>query len=206
MALAIILRKHLHVNRFRDLMIDVLDTGRGDNAILCSGFFQEDYRGYGYRASQEQGFAQVLKKNNIDLTTVGIYHSSWKQSYLNFRDNLFIAGVKIHAKYKPGLKWHAKVFILSHNQFPVFGIIGSSNITRRAFGSMIDFNYECDAIIWPDSEQEISIFVDKFLNDIDDSQEVIRAPYLEEINRGLTIQNRLDELKKEILESGLSDL
>lgn len=206
MALVIILRKQLQVNRFRDLMINVLDTGQGDNALLCSGFFQENYHGYGYMASQEQNFAQVLTRHNINLITVGIYHPSWKQSYLNFKYNLAAAGVKITAKYKLGLKWHAKVFILSKGQEPIFGIVGSSNITRRAFGSMIDFNYECDVIIWPDSEKDITKLIDDFLVGIDDFHEVIRAPYIVEMNNGLTVQARLNEVKREILETNLTDL
>jgi hypothetical protein len=150
-ALAIILRKQLLFNRFRDLMISVINTGHGDNALLCSGFFQEDFKGYGYKASRELNFANVIAKNNVELTTVGVYHYSWKPSYLNFKNNLVAAGVNIKAKYMQGLNWHAKVFILSKGSDPIFGIIGSSNITRRAFGSIVDFNYECDTVIWPDS-------------------------------------------------------
>jgi len=206
MALAIILRKQLSINRFRDLMIDAINTGQGNNALLCSGFFQEDYHGYGYRATQERNFAKILASKRISLITVGIYHAYWKQSYVKFKNNLLAAGVNISAKYKNGLKWHAKVFILSRDQDPIFGIVGSSNITRRAFGSSIDFNYECDAVIWPDSEQEINKVANEFLDVIDDYHEVIRAPYEIDRNWGLTVQDRLNEIKREILEIGLTNL
>jgi len=104
MALAIILRKQSNVNRFRDLMIDVIRLGQGNEALLCSGFFQENRNNNPYRASQERQFASELVKNHIDLTTVGVYHYSWKSSYQNFRDSLLNAGVQIHAKYKNGLR------------------------------------------------------------------------------------------------------
>ena len=79
MALAINLMKQLSINRFRDLMIDTINTGQGNNALLCSGFFQEDYHGYGYRATQERNFAKILASKRISLITVGIYHAYWKQ-------------------------------------------------------------------------------------------------------------------------------
>ena len=206
MALVIILRKHPNVNRFRDLMIDVISSGLGNNALLCSGFFQEDFHGHNYRASQERNFAQVLRSNKIELTTVGVHNWSWKQSYKNFRNNLVAAGVKISAKYMNGLRWHAKVFILSRDDNPIFGIVGSSNITRRAFSTVSDFNYECDTVIWPDSEKEIVGIVEEYLGTIEDPYEVIRAPYDVEQNRQLTVQDRLTAIKSEILEANLRDL
>ncbi len=206
MGISIVLRKQLNVNWFRDLMIDVVGAGYGNNALLCSGFFQENFKASAYQASQERNFASVLAANNIDLITVGIHNSTWKNSYRNFKNNLVAAGVSINSKYKNGLRWHAKVFILSQDEDPIFGIVGSSNITRTAFSTLNNFNYECDVILWPDSEKPLDAFLDELFTRPDIPHEIIRAPYIEELNNGLTIQDRLKSLKQEILEVGLIDL
>lgn len=207
MPIAIILRNRYDVNRFRDLMIQVIRSRGGDNALLCSGFFQENFVNSGYQASQELAFAHVLAQAKIDLITVGIHSNTWLPSYRNFKQNLLAAGVKLDAKYKYGLKWHAKVFILSRGSLPVLGIIGSSNITRNAFSLSKPFNYECDTILWLDGDQHIEGIVNEFLASADfDEYEVIRAPYQIELNRNLSIADRLNRLKSEILESGLRDL
>ncbi|MFC2042472.1 phospholipase D family protein [Chloroflexota bacterium] len=206
MPIAIILRNRYNVNRFRDLMIQVIRSRGGDNVLLCSGFFQENFRS-DYQASQELAFANVLAQANIDLITVGIHNNTWLPSYRKFKQNLLAAGVNLDAKYKYGLKWHAKVFILSRGSLPVFGIIGSSNITRNAFSLSKPFNYECDTILWLDGDQHIEGIVNEFLAADDfDEYEVIRASYQIELNRNLSIADRLNRLKSEILESGLRDL
>lgn len=201
MPIAIIFRKQLSVNNFRDMVIGALNSGCGDNAIICSGYFQEalGVRGTSYRASQEPGFIQALTRNEIALITVGIYNSSWKTSYVNFRDSLRMAGVNVAARYVRDLRWHAKVFILSHGQDPIFGIVGSSNITRPAFGTIKDFNYECDVVIWPKSVRKITNIINSLLLQGDIAHQVIRAPYLRSINGSLSIQDRLLKLKREIL-------
>jgi hypothetical protein len=201
MALAIFLRKRLIMNWFRDLMIGAIQTGAGKRALLCSGFFQEN----GYKATQEKQFAQVLFSQGIDLTTVGIHTGIWKTSYSNFINNLKAANVNVNAKYVNGLKWHAKVFILSNN-YSIFGIIGSSNITRPAFAAIKNFNYECDVILWPDDFTAINDFMIEALRKIDDYHEVIIAPYEEKNNGGITIVQRLKKLEEEILSLRLSDL
>jgi hypothetical protein len=55
MPIAIVLRKKPHVNAFRDLIVDVLGSGSTDEALLCSGFFQENFKGSAYQASAEKG-------------------------------------------------------------------------------------------------------------------------------------------------------
>ncbi|XOZ33951.1 phospholipase D family protein [Halomonadaceae bacterium KBTZ08] len=206
MALAIILRNQLPVNRFRDLLIGSIKTGAGDNALLCSGFFQENFKGSAYQASLEANFATEVARSKIELNTVGIHNGSWKQSYRNFRDNMRSKGSKIKCYYKNGLRWHAKVFILSEGNEPRFGIIGSSNITRTAFGSVSNFNYECDVMLWPDDCKSIDEWFDEQLAGNNFPYEVIRAPYVPDMNNGITVQDRLNSLKNEILGSGLTEL
>lgn len=206
MALAIILRNQLPINRFRDLLIGSIKTGAGDNALLCSGFFQEKFRGSGYQASLEQDFGREVAKSKIELNTVGIHNVAWKQSYRDFKDSMKSSGANINCYYKNGLRWHAKVFILSNKENPIFGIIGSSNITRTAFGSIRDFNYECDVILWPDDCEEIDGWFNDQIAGNNFPYEVIRAPYVPDMNNGITVQERLNTLKNEILGSGVSEL
>ena len=208
MGIAIVLRNQLTINRFRDLLVGSISTGAGDEALLCSGFFQENRGKHPplYRATLENNFARVVAKAKLEMTTVGVYNHYWKQSYREFKNNMVAAGANISCFYKSGLKWHAKVFVLSKAGVPVFGIIGSSNITRPAFGSVKNFNYECDVILWPDEQSIISSWLEEQLQEDDFPFEIIRAPYIEEMNNGLAVQDRLQNLKDEIMESGLSVL
>ncbi|RWU08036.1 NgoFVII family restriction endonuclease [Pseudidiomarina gelatinasegens] len=206
LAIAIILRNQLPVNRFRDLLIGSIQTGAGDNALLCSGFFQENFKGSAYQASAERNFGLEVARSKIELNTVGVHNGSWKQSYRDFRDNMKALGANINCYYKNGLKWHAKVFVLSKGAEPVFGIIGSSNITRTAFGSQSNFNYECDVMIWPDENKKISAWVDNQMADNNFPYELIRAPYDPDMNNGIAVKDRLQKLKTEIFDSSLSKL
>ena len=206
MAIAIILRNKLPINRFRDLLIGSIKTKAGDKALLCSGFFQENFKGSIYQASQELNFANEVASSGIQLDTVGIHNWAWKQSYKDFQKNMLSAGGNVNCYYKTGLKWHAKVFILFKDKRPIFGIIGSSNITRNAFGSMSNFNYECDVMIWPDDNKEISNWMNEQTENIDFPYDIIKAPYIAEMNSGITVQERLNKLAEEILSSGISRL
>lgn len=212
MSIAIILRKKHNINRFRDLMIGVIKSGCGDSALLCSGFFQElkPLRGGGvdpYQVSQQEQFAQEIAQSKMEFITVGIHNNTWKTPYQNFRDSMVNAGVNLTAYYKSGLRWHAKVFILSRESSSIFGIIGSSNMTKNAFGVEKQFNHECDVVLWMDKEKKIDPIVESFFEQQNiASGEVIRGIYDNDRNNGLTIEQRLNNLKNEILESDLREL
>lgn len=212
MAIAIILRKNPNPNRFRDLMINVIQSRYGDSALLCSGFFQENKPGRNgkisqYQASREGQFAQVVARSGISLITVGIHNNTWFSSYQNFRDSLVNAGVNLTAYYKKGLRWHAKVFILSRGDASIFGIIGSSNITKNAFGTESPFNHECDVVLWETTDDILKGKIEAYFQQNDfQSDEVIRGLYDYDSNFGLSVQDRLDNLKAEILGSDLSQL
>lgn len=206
LAIAIVLRNKLPVNLFRDLLIGSIKTGAGNNALLCSGFFQENFKGSTYQASQEINFGKEIANSKIELKTVGIHNGSWKKSYRDFRDNMKSLGANIQCFYKNGLRWHAKVFILSDGDDPVFGIIGSSNITRTAFGSIDNFNYECDVMIWPDECKAIDKWFDAQMAGDIFNFEVIKAPYIPEMNNGISVVERLNALKSEILTLDIKEL
>lgn len=77
----------------------------------------------------------------------------------------------------PSMGWHAKVFLAKRAGVPLVGIIGSSNITRRAFGELNDFNYECDVVIWDESVSAIDGAIEAAIGDGQDVQDVIVTTY-----------------------------
>lgn len=203
MPIAIILRKNKLKNPFRDIIIAAVSSGIADEALMCSGFFQEN-RTSTYCASSESGFAASCVRNNVKLITVGIHNRQWLDSYKSFQTNLLLAGVNANCKYKSGNKWHAKVFIALKQGKPLLGIIGSSNITRPAFSSSAPFNRECDVIIWPEGAT-----YDGLINETlgsENFEDIVRAPYSPDQNGGITVEARLLSLYSEILADDLEDL
>lgn len=204
MPIAIILRTSSSINVFRDAIVDALGSNQFDEALLCSGFFQENFRGSVYQASAEKQLARVCAKSGVKLTTVGIHNSMWKPSYQNFKANMMAAGANITCMYKPGMRWHAKVFIASSFGKPHFGIVGSSNITRNAFSTGTPYNNECDVFMWTRSPSILGI-VDR-ISDILGEQIIVRAPYLRRYNQGLTLPQQLSRIRDEVLGQGLRPL
>ncbi|QVW35440.1 phospholipase D family protein [Geobacter sulfurreducens] len=200
MSIAIFLRKEPLVNYFNRLLIGSLNSGSGNNALLCSGFFQEKFNNSSYMASSEPGFVDALNRHKVNLTLVGIHNGSWKQSYINFRNSIKNDALRsVVARYKNGLRWHAKVYILFNNKMPVFAIIGSSNLTRPAFSIDSIFNYECDVVLWDESCESLKLFLDELFENINDPHQIIRAPYIPEYNNNLTLSDRLILLEQDIL-------
>jgi hypothetical protein len=206
MGLAIILRKQVMPNHFRDLLLAAVNSGAGRNALMCSGFFQELYRGDPYRASMEQGFGQVLASRRIRLTTIGIHNNYWLPSYRNFARNLRRLRVNLKALYVVKLRWHAKVFILATARRPLFGIVGSSNVTQPAFSTSKRFNKEADVVLWDTQSKRIAMAVESVLERIADPHEVVRAEYCMTLNGGLSEVERLKRLEKEIRSMSLREL
>lgn len=204
MPIAIVLRNNVSKNPFRDVIVSAIDSGIADEALMCSGFFQEN-RGSTYCATLEKGFAASCARNKVNLITVGIHNSQWLASYKSFQKNLLSAGVNADCRYKVGTKWHAKVFIALRAGQPLLGVIGSSNITRPAFSTSIPFNRECDVIIWPEGSAH-----DALMNDAlgqGNFEDVVRAPYIPDQNGGITVETRLRNLYEEILDDdGLEEL
>lgn len=203
----IFLRKRAVTNYFRDLIIGSIECGAGNQALLCSGFFQEFFQTSSYQASSENKFSDILLNNNIELTTVGIHNYVWLPSYKNFRDSLVNKGVNILAKYSSKFHWHAKIFILKKDSAPIFGIIGSSNLTRNAFSVSSPFNYEADVVLWSENNSPINNMMSRYnslLNEF--PEEIIIADYNSEKNNNQTIEYRLSSLENDIKKHNLKDL
>ncbi len=155
--IAIVLRKSETENKFREVILGAFKQDGFVDIHICSGFFQE--RGK-YFASNcfIANAAKISCKRNVN--TVGVYNGIWKGDF-----DSFVAGLRkikcscgtplnvIKRKIKR-YHWHAKIFIASDSNGPQLGVIGSSNITSRAFGLTTAWNFEADVILWNDSNNE----------------------------------------------------
>lgn len=95
-----------------------------------------------------------------------------------------------------GNHWHAKIFILKRGVVPIFGIIGSSNMTSRAFGLGPNFNFESDVVLWDTANNPINTLCLQQAATIDNNvNDLIFADYNNERNRGLTAMQRLELLE-----------
>jgi hypothetical protein len=215
MPVAIVLRTTKSRSLYRDAIIGTINSGAGNYALMCSGFFQENFKGSPYQASQEPGLAAALIGNAVQLDTVGIHNSTWNPSYINFCQSLIGAGVNLVPYLMSGFQWHAKIFLLKNLNSHVFGIIGSSNITANAFGTEntpplatdspsppAKFNFECDAYLWDSANMQISAAMTALLAQDEIQQQAIITQYMEQDNLGRSIETRLAEIEHQIWESG----
>lgn len=198
---AIFLRKTGSVNKFRAAILGALRTDLVDNALLCSGFFQDDGK---YSAGADFDLISHRKCNPLTVTTLGLYSYSWKKQYSTFFTQLqannkspYFSAIQMRI---PSMGWHAKVFLAKQGTVPLVGIIGSSNITRRAFGLDKDFNYECDVVFWDETEPDIDKAMSAAIGDPGDISDVIVTNYDDKhpANRQ-PLQDRLSSLEVEIL-------
>lgn len=207
MGLVIFLRRRAAINKFREILINSLNSGIGDEALICSGFFQELWGTQTYQASQEGNFQKALVKHNITLNTIGVHNGYWIAAYRNFRDNLIASGVNINSKIKKGLHWHAKVYILKRQNKPILAIVGSSNITRNAFSTTSPFNYETDVVLWLDEFEDLNRIVSLAVEELaENTNEVIVADYDPNKNFGLSLEEKLNQLMNDFENLDLNDL
>ncbi|GCE90865.1 hypothetical protein MSKU15_2466 [Komagataeibacter diospyri] len=166
--IAIFLRKELRINRFSQAVISTLNSPCIDNAIICSGFFQE-HSSYSVSHAKFNLLTRLAHSNPLNLEIFGYY--GWQRpTFLTFLHNVLhinraspvfsLSGYRI-----PGDRWHAKISIAKINNTPVFASIGSSNITRRAFDTLKDFNYECDIIFWDENIPEINNIMNEIIGE-----------------------------------------
>ena len=197
MPIAIYLRRAVGINRFRDLIIDSLDSNLGTSAILCSGFFQQRNS---YRAASEPRFAAAAAKLK-NLKTLGIYNQLWLADYKRFVRALRRAHVNVNGFRIRSWRWHAKVYVLSNSTKPILAVIGSSNITRSAFSTSSPFNWECDVAIWSNKPKRTAQRIRRLaIGDARIGHDLIIADYNPKQNNGLTIDDRLAQLISELNE------
>ena len=202
---AIFLRKTGSINKFREAILRTLRTDLIDNALICSGFFQDDTK---YSAGADFDIVSHRKCTPLSVTTLGLYSYSWKAQYSSFFSQLKSQNscdcFSASQKRINGMGWHAKVFLAKQGNTPLVGIIGSSNITRRAFGISENFNYECDVVMWEETVCEIDNAINAAIGGFDDASDVILTNYDSDhgVNRQ-PLHKRLLLLEAEILASAV---
>lgn len=200
MSIAIILRNRQTPNLFRNLLLSAIQIPNLTEIIICSGFFQDNFMKSAYCASGEGNLARSLAKSKAQVITVGIHNTQWRYSFDNFNNSLANAGVNLAVRKKSGYKWHAKVFIASTKNGPIFSLIGSSNMTRNAFSTSKPFNYEADVALWVPQAKGVNAAVGNVLSETA-PLDVILTSYSPGRNGGLTIKNRLTQLREDIINS-----
>lgn len=208
---AIILRKSKAENRFREIILQSFQSNAFSALTICSGFFQE--RGT-YFASSCFAARPPKWPCRKQVTTVGVYNGIWKRDFDSFAVGLgSIAcscgkSLPVTKRRVRGYHWHAKVFIASDANGPQLGVIGSSNITSRAFGIAKAWNFEADAVLWNEAHPGASKVIDAALAVDQDSDPgaIIVSVYdrNDPRNRGLSLQERLGQLLADI--DGVSDV
>lgn len=207
MQFAIFLRKRLVPNKFREIIFASINSGQGDEVVICSGFFQEAFRAGLYRVSQDARPSLVgcLARNHLKVTTVGVHNYGWFPAYRNFVASLRARRVPVIAKYRPGHRWHAKIFLYLKNGKPILGIVGSSNMTSRAFGVQNPFNFEADIVMWTKPmNRTLKPFVTPSPNE--PPYDTIIGNYLPAQNGSLTIAERLQGLYDDLNLEEMQDL
>jgi hypothetical protein len=200
MSLALVFRNQPKPNLFRSAILAATGIPGATDILICSGFFQNGFKGSPYQVSKEGGLVHKLKASGAKVTTVGVHNPYWKKPYSDFVQDLSAAGVIVTQKQPKGLHWHAKVFIVETKNGPVFGAIGSSNLTRNAFSTCTPFNYEADVLLWVPQAKGVSAAVNGVLRDAESTQ-VVRARYSPRLNAGLRVKDRLAMLRDQILQA-----
>lgn len=205
---AIILRKSQIENKFRDVILGAFKQDKFNTIHICSGFFQERGKYFASNCFIAESPKISCKRKVI---VVGVYNGIWKGDFDSFVTGLrkikcLCHGTPLHVIKRKIRRyhWHAKVFIASDSKGPQLAVIGSSNITSRAFGLTKLWNFEADVILWNDSNKTAKkIMAGVFDNTNEDNIDgVIVSNYSseDEINHGLSLQDRMKRLIKEIEE------
>jgi hypothetical protein len=172
MPVRVTLRTKKDFSPFRVLLKRLIELSDGDTVVLCSGYIQDIDRVQSPRAYSlsEDELLDSLKKGCLNgkvLTVAGklkSYYgtgpSEWELKYASFIRNLRSSGLKVESWSAPEKNWHAKIAIRLKTGTPIAAIVGSSNLTRPAYGipnslppiaMFANWNFEGDVLIWKDS-------------------------------------------------------
>jgi phosphatidylserine/phosphatidylglycerophosphate/cardiolipin synthase-like enzyme len=203
--IAIFLRQSVAVSKFRRAILNTLRTDLIDEALVCSGFFQGDAK---YSTGTDFDLISHRTGGALKITTLGLYSYRWSTQYASFFSQLKARNsascFTAVQKRIPSMGWHAKVFLAKSAGKPLVAIIGSSNITRRAFGELKDFNYECDVVMWDECVSEIDKAIEAAIGDGADIPDVIVSRY-DDSHRAnsKSLEDRLLALEKEVLSKAI---
>jgi len=163
MGLWITLRRDKQTSFFRQHLLNMVSPLiEGDSLILASGFFQEDPT-KDYAVLNDRLLDAICSNEKIrNIQIIGAMRSP--APFRQFCDKLEENWPHGRPERHRMSNWHAKIAMKlktplnGTEKIPVCAIIGSSNLTRPAYGvendvpsavtSKIKFNYECDVLIF----------------------------------------------------------
>gem|GEM_PF-4156382 len=176
--------------------------------VICSGYFQESYNGSSYSILNDGILSTILANPNhcnIEYIIVGGKFNNatdpWKLSFNCFLSALKSNRINFKAYINPRGKWHAKISIGIEGNVPKTILLGSSNISRPAFGEpFADFNYEADIFLLANEPKLESHFN---LNDTASQNPLsqIIAELRPEIKQA-NLEERIQSIANEFLEGG----
>jgi hypothetical protein len=186
MGLWITLRQNKENSFFRQHLLNMIsDRIDGDSLILAYGYFQEEVTSQQnpkkYSTSEDLLIDAIIKNEQIqEIRVIGAKGSSGPF-------NRFCNKLQTQWRRPPlrqeikGKNWHAKVAMKlktitrddgAIEKRPVCAIIGSSNLTRPAYGTVLfkprqeiskfnHFNHECDVVIFVNEDIAQDNFTDR---------------------------------------------
>lgn len=206
MSIALLFRNRATPNLFRNVFLAATRIHGAREIIICSGFYQTNFNTSHYNVAHEGGLVTKLKKSGAHVITIGVHNYYWRTAFKSFNSDLIAAGVHLTSRCINGGHWHAKILMVSTARGPVLSAIGSSNMTRNAFSSSSPFNYEADVVLWVPQARSVSRLINGVLGE-SNAADVVRAPYSAARHNGITVRQRLAQLRQEVLDSaGLQNL
>jgi len=202
MPVKIVFRKRKNFSPFRRILNLLLTAPIGDSVVLCSGYVWQPSNPSHYNILDDELRRAIMSGCNRGkvITVAGKFNPEYYRTfYKNFINDLKSRGIKVKAYYARQKNWHAKVALRLNNGRPVAAIIGSSNLTRPAYGeNWRNWNYEADVLIWVPG-----ILTDYFRNDDiplePGKMELILDPKIDQPSEKLQLQS----IYKDIIESNL---
>jgi hypothetical protein len=171
MGLIIALRVDKNTSYFRRYLRVLISQDEVNHVVLCSGYIEERLPGYSVIRDELWDIIRAkASKSSLELETLGgMFRGKWggvnRSQYIRFVKSIRIRKTMnrvTNLTYLPYVarkkNWHAKISLFMKDKEPLAAIIGSSNLTRPAYGesgsgpkfatSYKNHNCECDVVIW----------------------------------------------------------
>ena len=155
MGILITLRNNNTRSYFRELLLKLINLPDTNKLVLSSGYIQEICYRNSYSILDDDLLLNIqnglVSNSNYRFVTIaGMFKNPrWQIQYNNFIHKLQINNINVTSINIRRKNWHAKIAVKLRNNIPVAAIIGSSNLTKNAYGiNFPNFNYECDVTMW----------------------------------------------------------
>jgi hypothetical protein len=158
MGFIVLFRRDRTQSPFREFLHRLIALPQASGLFLSTGFVWDHPSPRGYSVSGDALLAEFQKRPALSVTTVcGMFYrtNQWGNNYLQFYSTfvsrLRAGGVNVSAYAATRGRWHAKVAVAVSGAQPLAAIVGSSNLTRPAYGvNWANYNNEADVVLWAD--------------------------------------------------------